>query len=170
MSYATLYHDNRSRHAVGHFEGNHSISLDSNSVSDYDSAMDTDEQGDLDKDFALKDLTSSPRYSSPTFGLVFEDSHNDDKGRSPGDLRSSRPSASTLRSFVLYTPDEERSVIRKFDHRLVLFVALLYMLSFLDRSSMSLHLINYSGLTTVRYWKCKDCRFVRAFTSKLVAI
>ena len=34
-----------------------------------------------------------------------------------------------------YTRDEERAVLRKFDKRLVLFLALLYMLSFLDRSS-----------------------------------
>lgn len=46
-----------------------------------------------------------------------------------------RGSASTTQSFQLYTPDEERAVVRKFDKRLVLFVALLYMLSFLDRSS-----------------------------------
>lgn len=42
---------------------------------------------------------------------------------------------STVASFQLYTPDEEAAVRRKFDRRLVLFVALLYMLSFLDRSS-----------------------------------
>jgi hypothetical protein len=47
-----------------------------------------------------------------------------------------RGSASTMQSYQLYTPDEERAVIRKFDRRLVLIVALLYMLSFLDRSSM----------------------------------
>lgn len=47
-----------------------------------------------------------------------------------------RGSASTLQSYQLYTPDEERAVVRKFDRRLVLIVALLYMLSFLDRSSM----------------------------------
>ncbi len=46
-----------------------------------------------------------------------------------------RPSVSTTASFQLYTPDEEQAVVRKFDRRLVLFVALLYMLSFLDRSS-----------------------------------
>ena len=46
-----------------------------------------------------------------------------------------RGSASTTQSFMLYTPDEERAVIRKFDRRLVSFVSLLYMLSFLDRSS-----------------------------------
>lgn len=51
--------------------------------------------------------------------------------------RSSRLSASSVESFQLYTPDEERTVRRKFDRKLVLFVALLYMLSFLDRSSTS---------------------------------
>ena len=34
-----------------------------------------------------------------------------------------------------YTPEEERVVVKKLDRRLVLFVAFLYMLSFLDRSS-----------------------------------
>lgn len=48
-----------------------------------------------------------------------------------------RGSASTTQSFMLYTPDEERAVIKKFDRRLVSFVSLLYMLSFLDRSSES---------------------------------
>lgn len=36
---------------------------------------------------------------------------------------------------IVFTVDEERAVVRKFDRRLVLFVALLYLLSFLDRSS-----------------------------------
>ncbi|KAF5026724.1 hypothetical protein F66182_1192 [Fusarium sp. NRRL 66182] len=48
------------------------------------------------------------------------------RSRSPG----------SVASFQLYTPDEERAVRRKFDRRLVLFVALLYMLSFLDRSNI----------------------------------
>lgn len=46
-----------------------------------------------------------------------------------------RSSRSSVESFQLYTPDEEMTVRRKFDRKLVLFVALLYMLSFLDRSS-----------------------------------
>jgi hypothetical protein len=57
---------------------------------------------------------------------------DDDDDRTP---LGSRGSESTMHSYQLYTPDEERAVIRKFDKRLVLFVALLYMLSFLDRSS-----------------------------------
>ncbi|OHW90457.1 major facilitator superfamily transporter [Colletotrichum incanum] len=47
-----------------------------------------------------------------------------------------RTSTSTVASFQLYTPDEERSVVRKHDRKLVLFVALLFMLSFLDRSNL----------------------------------
>lgn len=38
-------------------------------------------------------------------------------------------------SFKRFTPDEEKTVVRKLDRHLVLFVAFLYMLSFLDRSS-----------------------------------
>ena len=34
-----------------------------------------------------------------------------------------------------YSPEEEQAVLRKFDRHLVLFIALLYMLGFLDRSS-----------------------------------
>jgi len=49
--------------------------------------------------------------------------------------RRRRGSDSTTATFQLYTPDEERVVVRKFDRRLVVFVAGLYMLSFLDRSS-----------------------------------
>lgn len=47
-----------------------------------------------------------------------------------------RASVSTVQSYQLYTPDEEKAVVKKFDRKLVLFVALLYMLSFLDRSSL----------------------------------
>jgi hypothetical protein len=58
-----------------------------------------------------------------------------DVGDAPGSRRRRRVSASTVASFQLYTPDEESAVVRKFDRKLVLFVALLFMLSFLDRSS-----------------------------------
>jgi hypothetical protein len=45
----------------------------------------------------------------------------------------------SVESFELYTPDEENSLLRKLDTHLVLFLAFLYMLSFLDRSSTSVH-------------------------------
>jgi len=60
---------------------------------------------------------------------------DDDSEDEETEHRRRRASASTTQSFQLYTPDEERAVVRKFDKKLVLFVALLYMLSFLDRSS-----------------------------------
>ena len=63
------------------------------------------------------------------------DSSEDSDDANTGLKRSRTGSASTTRSFQLYTPDEEAAVVKKFDRRLVLFVALLYMLSFLDRSS-----------------------------------
>lgn len=65
------------------------------------------------------------------------DEHEEDQEDSDGWIRAGarRGSISTVASFQLYTPDEEQAVVRKFDRRLVLFVALLYMLSFLDRSS-----------------------------------
>ncbi|KFX94048.1 hypothetical protein V490_04545 [Pseudogymnoascus sp. VKM F-3557] len=72
-----------------------------------------------------------------------------------------RGSASSAQSFQLYTPDEERAVVRKFDRRLVLFVALLYMLSFLDRSrnariarmdvDLNLHSDQYEWILTSFY-------------------
>ena len=49
---------------------------------------------------------------------------------------------------TFFTLQEERDVIRKFDRRLVLFVAFLYLLSFLDRSStqgISLNQLLYWG-------------------------
>ncbi len=47
-----------------------------------------------------------------------------------------RAGNSTRDGVVRYSPEEERAVVRKFDRRLVLFMALLYMLSFLDRSNI----------------------------------
>jgi hypothetical protein len=62
---------------------------------------------------------------------------NDD-GRPPSEIDGdgSEKGTEVIETYMLYTPDEEASVIRAFDRRLVLFIAVLYMLSFLDRSSM----------------------------------
>lgn len=57
---------------------------------------------------------------------------------------------------VAYTAEEERAVVRKFDRRLVLFVALLYLLSFLDRSSLShslsIDMFSLSPLSSLLVW------------------
>jgi hypothetical protein len=46
-----------------------------------------------------------------------------------------RASIESAQSYELYTPDEDRMVLRKLDRKLVAFMALLYWLGFLDRSS-----------------------------------
>jgi hypothetical protein len=78
------------------------------------------------------DAGSSSSTTTRGRGGEGEDS---DRSRSRG--RGRGLSVSSVDSFLLYTPDEENAVRRKFDRKLVLFVALLYMLSFLDRSSAS---------------------------------
>lgn len=68
--------------------------------------------------------------STITEGLVFDEAdyyHDDDVDGSGREEEEGDD--------IVYTADEERAVVRKFDRRLVLFVALLYLLSFLDRSS-----------------------------------
>ncbi|GAB1318735.1 Nicotinamide mononucleotide permease [Madurella fahalii] len=56
---------------------------------------------------------------------------SDDELRSPRRRRQRR-----WRRRPLYTAEEERSVVRKFDRKLVIFMAVLYLLSFLDRSNI----------------------------------
>ncbi|KAH7398457.1 major facilitator superfamily domain-containing protein [Pyrenochaeta sp. MPI-SDFR-AT-0127] len=61
----------------------------------------------------------------------------DESGEGDGLLPSiRRPSLDSVQSYELYTPDEDRAVLRKLDRRLVLFMAMLYCLSFLDRSNI----------------------------------
>ncbi len=132
MSYARLHHDHQPQNFVGQPR---------TSLSDFEDDIDlTGKFGreDTSGDVELKDLSHShhgSRTDEFPFDPNFEDWQSDEE-KPPNFSRARRASASTVRSFMLYTPDEERSVIRKFDKKLVLFVALLYMLSFLDRSSM----------------------------------
>ncbi|TKA33566.1 hypothetical protein B0A50_00401 [Salinomyces thailandicus] len=63
-----------------------------------------------------------------------DDDEDDDDTSST--TRAHRRRRASVASFELYTPDEERRVRRKLDTLLVLFVALLYLLSFLDRSNI----------------------------------
>lgn len=68
--------------------------------------------------------------STGTEGLEFDQADYYDDGDDDMDA-----SGQEDEDDIVYTADEERAVVRKFDRRLVLFVALLYLLSFLDRSS-----------------------------------
>lgn len=65
---------------------------------------------------------------------AFRESDEEDSAQ----LRRRRRRLRGRRKEFLYTKEEEKKVIRKFDWNLVGFLALLYMLSFLDRSSMFL--------------------------------
>ena len=66
-----------------------------------------------------------------------EEDDDSDYEADDGSLQNRRSTRrSSVASFELYTPDEERRVRRKLDIRLVLFVALLYLFSFLDRSNI----------------------------------
>ncbi|KAK8118695.1 nicotinamide mononucleotide permease [Apiospora kogelbergensis] len=94
---------------------------------------DEDGQRDVDSGFAasyeLQDLSARAGRKSAR-GLDAEGG----EGYAPSGRR--RLSESTAASFQLYTPDEEQAVVRKFDRRLVLFLSICYMLSFIDRSNI----------------------------------
>ncbi|ROW09392.1 hypothetical protein VMCG_02623 [Cytospora schulzeri] len=66
------------------------------------------------------------------------DGHNDEVYELSGGSRGGGggEDAEKTRDGFVYTAEEEQVVVRKLDRRLVLFVALLYMLSFLDRSNI----------------------------------
>ena len=89
-----------------------------------------------DSDFGLKDENDSQsiQLKRSRINPGGDRYMDEDEGENHGGSQR-RASISTIQSYQLYTPDEERAVVKKFDRRLVLFVALLYMLSFLDRSS-----------------------------------
>lgn len=58
-----------------------------------------------------------------------------------------------------YSAKEERAVLKKLDRRVVLFVAGLYLLSFLDRSSRCITSLKLDFiLTGRRYWQCANSR------------
>lgn len=98
-----------------------------------------------DSDIDDLDLHAEVRAGGPSDAYEMREmdalgDHSASRGRwdavgEPGFSRSG--SSSSAASFQLYTPDEEDAVRSKFDRKLVVFVALLYMLSFLDRSSSS---------------------------------
>lgn len=86
--------------------------------------------------YMLQDFPESPRRRSPqrTRSLQADDDLPDGAGKS--ELDSISVHGLQRQGSLEYTFEEERLVLRKFDRHLVLFIALLYMLAFLDRSSM----------------------------------
>jgi MFS family permease len=109
---------------------------------------DSEDENDLDaleaeEGLELKELGKDGQRTrrqraeaSETFAGAEEDDDSDYEA-DDGSLQNRRSTRrSSVASFELYTPDEERRVRRKLDIRLVLFVALLYLFSFLDRSNI----------------------------------
>lgn len=131
MSYGITHHENRSRHALGRM-GASAKSLSRNRKSNSNDEVERNSAGQdrIQEAFELEDLSSAQH--GPKLEPTLQDLESDDEKDFGGGRIGS---VSTTQSFMLYTPDEERAVISKFDRRLVLFVAFLYMLSFLDRSS-----------------------------------
>ncbi|KAI7184000.1 hypothetical protein D0869_04900 [Hortaea werneckii] len=96
---------------------------------------DDDELEDLEESegYELKRLNKSgPKRGSTVEDAIGDDDHDDDEDEVP----ATRRRTASVASFELYTPDEEHRVRRKLDTHLVLFVAMLYMMSFLDRSNI----------------------------------
>jgi hypothetical protein len=101
----------------------------------------------------------------PDVGDPLSDVENENDYNTSEEHESKLPRGS---SAPRYTPEEESEVVRRFDRRLVPFLALLYLLAFLDRSSKSSyptywnshfsaskHLCHYL-FTITRYWKCEN--------------
>ncbi len=152
MSCGMLRHGNQSSHAIDQLKRSPSPPLGSDSGSDNHVGIGLrgGEISDED-DYELEDLSShgpNGLKSQDEYDPRFDDPEDEEK--SPDFEKPRRESNSTVHSFMLYTPDEEKAVIKKFDRRLVLFVALLYMLSFLDRSSMSFSSLQDNYLANIQ--------------------
>ncbi|KAB2579534.1 putative transporter [Lasiodiplodia theobromae] len=67
-----------------------------------------------------------------------EEDEEDEEGKRflPGRGAGDAQAEDAVQDYELYTPDEEAAVVKRLDRRLVLFMGLLYMLSFLDRSNI----------------------------------
>jgi hypothetical protein len=98
---------------------------------DTSSAVLTPESAGAAGDIEMREL--NPRGSRSGSGAGGGEEYEEWDDKAPSVRRGRRRGAGKPR----YTPDEEGAVVRKLDRKLVLFVALLYMLSFLDRSSES---------------------------------
>ncbi|KAH6635583.1 major facilitator superfamily domain-containing protein [Chaetomium sp. MPI-SDFR-AT-0129] len=118
--------------AGGRREGERSRRLTPDTGSDEEEEEEEYGNGDEDGNRSEKDEEAGVgfrRAGDGGKGVDEGDDSSEDEGggRSPPRRRRRRP---------LYTAEEEEAVVRKFDRKLVVFMALLYLLSFLDRSNI----------------------------------
>lgn len=102
------------------------LTPDSGSDSEDGLAFELDELGENQKLERHQQDAAKNTESDDEIGAEVDEFHN---------RRRRRTGSSAEKRYQMYTTEEERAVVRKFDRKLVVFVALLYMLSFLDRSS-----------------------------------
>jgi hypothetical protein len=114
---------------------------------------DLDTEDEEEGPYVLSGTDGVDGYEMKELGVREKDNHADSRNtahRSDGrydsddeedgtwiDRTTSR--RTSIQSFELYTPVEERAVRRKLDTHLVIFVSVLYLLSFLDRSNVCLN-------------------------------
>jgi len=82
----------------------------------------------------------TPQMGSDVEGDEYKDDGDEEAGRDAArrHIRGRQSAAPRWRSpRNWFTQEEEQAVVRKFDRKLAVFVAGLYLLAFLDRSSMS---------------------------------
>jgi hypothetical protein len=93
-------------------------------------------QHDGRSSFELHMLLRSSSEDGPSLSPP-SDEHVSAEQSEEEEERYIRPISRVTSMSKSYTTEEEQAIIRKLDRRLVLFMALLYMLSFLDRSSQT---------------------------------
>jgi hypothetical protein len=103
--------------------------------------------------FELRTLLRSsnedgPSASPPCDGQVSTEQSEEEEER------YIRPVSRVTSMSKSYTTEEEQVITRKLDRRLVLFMALLYMLSFLDRSSQTSNISQYSAYHSLHISIC----------------
>lgn len=107
---------------------------------------------DSDSEGGIGEPSNSLRLKRINHARHIEDAGEEGKSFLPQDQRPG-----VLES---YSKAEEKRVLKKLDRKLVLFMALLYMLSFLDRSSeLPRNHPPYLAETDPRsrYWQCSNC-------------
>lgn len=95
------------------------------------------EEGYEMKELGSRKGSRKPKDAGPSRHIDDQDSDDDDDlDHHTGERSTKHRRRSSTASFELHTPTEASRVRRKLDTHLVLFVALLYLLSFLDRSNI----------------------------------
>ncbi|KAI9830616.1 MAG: hypothetical protein M1819_005426 [Sarea resinae] len=138
---------NASAHARTHSPSHRTVDADGPEEEDL-GPYDGHDRESLGQSFRLKALSqdeagkSTSPPSSPLRQELLSDREDDEETKDERSMSvrrmmsASTTTINTASSMGLYTPDEERAVLWKLDRRVVLFISMLYMLSFLDRSNI----------------------------------